>query len=69
MIKLIFKALEAVEVGGKSLFLKYLFFFLAKLNSFEDYFNTTLYLLDLIGFWHTFGLFHLARLPSYKGVR
>ena len=31
--------------------------------------NTTLYLLDLIGFWNTLGIFHYAKLPSYKRVR
>ena len=45
------KALEALEDGGKSLFLKYLSkHFLAKLKKFKDSFNTTLYLLDFIGF-------------------
>ena len=44
-------------------------FFLAKLNFLKDYFTTTLYLLDFIGFGSTFGLFHYAKLPSYKRVR
>ena len=43
--------------------------FLAKLNFLKDSFTTTLYLLNFIGFWPTFGLFHYAKLPSYKRVR
>ena len=34
-----------------------------------DSFNEILYLLNIIGFWPTFGLFHYAKLPSYKRVR
>ena len=46
-----------------------IFSFLAKLNFLKDSFNTTLYLLDFIRIWPTFGLFHYAKLPSYKRVR
>ena len=46
-----------------------LFSFFAKLNFLKDSFTTTLYLLDFIGFWPTFGLFHYSKLPSYKRVR
>ena len=50
LIKVLVKDLEALEVGGKSPFFKYLsiIFFLAKLNFLKDYCNTTLYLLDFI---------------------
>ena len=44
------------------------YFFLAKLNFLKDSFNATLNLLNIIEFWHTFGLFHYAKLPSYKRV-
>ena len=44
-------------------------FFLAKLNFFNDSFTTKLNLLDFIGFWPTFGLFHYAKLPNHKRVR
>ena len=37
-----------------------------KLNFLKDSFTITLYLLDLIGFWPTFGIFHYEKLPSYK---
>ena len=46
-----------------------LFSVLAKHNFLKDSFTTTLYLLDFIGFWPTFGLFHYAKLPSYKRVK
>ena len=35
----------------------------------KDSFTTTLYLLDFIGFLPTFGLFHYAKLASYKRVK
>ena len=35
----------------------------------KDSFTPTLYLLNFIGFWPTFGLFHYAKLPSYKRLR
>ena len=45
------KAVEAVEDGQKSPFFKYLsIIFFYKLFSFKDSSNTTLYLLDFIGF-------------------
>ena len=46
-----------------------LFSFLAKLNFLKDSFTTTLNLLDFIGLWPIFSLFHYAKLPSYKRVR
>ena len=46
-----------------------LFSFLAKLNFLKDSYNTTLYMLDLIRFSLTFGLFHYPKLSSYKRVR
>ena len=45
------------------------FSFLAKHNFLKDSFTTPLYLLDFNGLWPTFGLFHYAKLPSYKRVR
>ena len=53
LIKVLVKALEAVEAGGKSPFFKYMstIFFFGKTNFFlKDSFTTTLYLLDFIGF-------------------
>ena len=48
------KALEAVEAGGKiavfQIHVNY-FLFLAKQNFLNDFFTTTLYLLDFIGFY------------------
>ena len=60
---LLVKALEAIKVRGKLPFFEYLsiIFFLAKHNFLKDSCNTTLYLLDLIGFWPTFGLLHYAK--------
>ena len=46
-----------------------LFSFLVKPNIVKDSFTTTLYLLDFNGFLPTFGLFHYAKLPSYKRMR
>ena len=43
-----------------------LFSFLAKHIFLKDSWNRTLYLLDVIRFWLTFGLFHYEKLPSYK---
>ena len=67
------KALEAIKVGGKSPFFKcmsiiFSLFFFGKIISLKI-FNTPLYLLDLIEFWPTFGLFLYAKLPNYKRVR
>ena len=52
LVKVLVKALEAVEVMGKSPFSNtcQIFSFLAKHIFLKDYFNTMLYLLDLIGF-------------------
>ena len=36
---------------------------------FKDSFTKTFKLLDFIGFWLTFGVFHYSKLPSYKWVR
>ena len=44
LIKVLVKALETVEVGGKLPFLFLFIFSLAKLNLFKDSFNTTMYL-------------------------
>ena len=66
MIKILVKALEAVEVLGKLPFFKYLsiIFFLEKPNLLKDYCNTTLYLLDLNIFGPTYGQFLYAKVPS-----
>ena len=45
------------------------FFSSSKNNFLTESFTTTLYLLDFIGFLPTFGLFHYAKLPSYRRVR
>ena len=61
-----------MKLGKKLPFFKYMYtiyFFLAKLNFLKDFFTTTLNLLNLIGFWPTFRLFHYAKLLSYKRVR
>ena len=52
LIKVLVKALEAFEVGEKSPFLNtcQLFSLLAKHNFLTYYGNTTIYLLDLVGF-------------------
>ena len=42
---------------------------MAKHHFLKDSLTITLYLLDFIGFWPTFGLFHYTKLPSYKRVR
>ena len=64
--------LEAVEAEWKLPFFKYMstiFFFGKTIFFFKDSITATLYLLNIIGFWPTFGLFHYAKLPSYKRVR
>ena len=49
LVEVLVKALEAVEVRGKSPFFNY-FLFWQNITFLKDSFNTTLYLLDLIGF-------------------
>ena len=68
LIKIFVKALE---VGGKAQFFKYLSIvvFSAKHNFLKDDSKTSLYLLDLNGFWLTYGLLHYEILPSYNRVR
>ena len=71
-IRVLVKALKTVEVGGNHRFSNTckLFYFLAKHDIFGDSCNTLLlYLLDLIWFLPTFGLFHYTKLPSFKRVR
>ena len=67
LITVLKKALEAVDAGQKLLFFKYLLiiFLFGKTLFIKDSSNTTLNLLDFIGFGPTFGLFHYAKLPSY----
>ena len=43
--------------------------FLSEHNILKDLFTTTLYLLYFIGCWPTFGVFHYAKLSSYKRER
>ena len=42
---------------------------LARHNFLKNCCYTTLYLLDLFGFWPIFGLFYYAKLPIYKRVK
>ena len=44
-------------------------FFFVKPDFMKNSCNTTLFLLVLLGFWSTFGLFHYAKLPRYKRER
>ena len=46
-----------------------LFSFLAKPFFFQDSGNTTLYKLNLMGIWPTYGWFHNEKLPSHKRVK
>ena len=71
LIKVLVKVLEAVEAGQKLPFFKYLsiIFFFVRTYFLKDSFNTTLYLLDFIVFGPIFGLFHYAKLTSYRRVR
>ena len=63
LVEVLVKAPEAVKVEENRRFSNTckLFSFLAKHNFLKDSCNTTLYLLDLIGFWPTFGLLHYAK--------
>ena len=62
----LFEALEKSEVWDKiaGFYLQNKIFFVGKNSC-----HTKLYLLDLFRFGHKFGIFHYAKLPSYKRVK
>ena len=70
-LKFLLKRYRTLKLGknGRLSNTCHLLSFLAKPNYVKASFTTTLYLLDLIWFGPTFGLFHYANFPSYKRVR